>query len=377
MPKLVSNHTFEQVNAKLRDRIIRDGLSVGDRLPTVSKIAEEYEVSRPTVLRAVKDLVRQRILGSRRHHGIFVKNIPQRSPAKNSSILAIGSIHQSGLSQDEKLCIARCVPGWQLLETSIDDENRDDLQDYLDEFIRTHEYEVYLLSSVSEEVKRYFQSKRLKCVVAGGLEKGIDLPNVNTDEHARFYQGARYLIDCGFSQIAFLQFKHRAPGDYQRELGVIEAYNEQFTNNHIEKLPILEVDAGDEAGSKKAIADFLSRAKFPLGMLSSFDKASCWVLQIASQMGIEIPDQLGIVSEGSTEFPEHSNPRLTYIRFDHKKSGFATRKMLEEIIEGYNLNNRHVKIEFTSPYIIPGQTTPDIDAGTKADKADVMLSASK
>jgi len=376
VPNLISNHIFEQLKTQIRDAIVQNGLSVGDRLPTVSEMAEEYGVSRNTVLRAIRRLVKQGILESRRYHGIVVRNIPKSKPSRQS-VLAIGSIHQSGaLSKQERSSIIQCMPGWQLFETFIDDENCEDLDGYLDEFLRTHGYDVYILASVSEGVKRYFEQKRITCVVAGGLEEGSSLPNVTTDEHLRYYQGARYLIDCGFPRLAFLQFKYRAPGDYERELGVLEAYNELFTHNNIEKPPVIEFDSNDEAGSKKNIEEFLSKAQFPLGLVSSSGKASCWAMETASQLGISIPDQLGIVGEGARAGELHTIPKITYIRYDHLKMGFALGRLLKEMLQGYDTETRNIKIPFEPPYIIPGGTTPAPNEETEAHR-ESMLSVHK
>ena len=152
-----AKYAHQIISEHLRNKILSENYAVGDKLPSTASIAGTYNVSVVTAVKSVKKLVDEGILQTRRGVGISVKRLPERKVSDQKTILAIGSIHQPVvLSKYERVSIAECIPGWQLFETSIDDENCKDLHAYLDRFFKTHNYDYYILKSVSEEVKRYF-----------------------------------------------------------------------------------------------------------------------------------------------------------------------------------------------------------------------------
>ena len=359
MRTLTKNHTYQQLRIRLQEEIYRGKFKVGHRLPTITEIAKLYNVSRDTVLRSVKELVNEGILESRRRHGITVRRMPERRKIEHKRILAIEKRSNGPmLSAAIRNAMSESMPGWQLFETQFDVNKADYNSDtFLNELTEADSHVGYLLLSVPIEVKQYFQARGLPCLVVGELEDGIDLPNVCFDEYARFYQATRHLIECGYKKIAFIQHKYKAPGDYERQAGVMEAFNEGSTNNGLEMPHVIEIDEADEVEGRQIISDFFAGAEMPMGVVSCSDKISCWLLQKASELGISIPEEFGIVTNGSTELPEHMNPQITSLRYDHIKLGFTFGKMLTRVIAGYELEQRHVKIPFSSPYIIPYQTT--------------------
>lgn len=78
----MANVTAQPLHVHIRDqfygRIIAGELSPGDRLPTESQIMAQFNVSRGTVTRALRDLEQQGILSRRRGSGTFVKAVAQR-----------------------------------------------------------------------------------------------------------------------------------------------------------------------------------------------------------------------------------------------------------------------------------------------------------
>ena len=352
-------YAYIEIKQRLIKHICDSGYQVGRKLPTITTLAEEYNVSRDTAIRAVRELVREGILESRRGVGITVRKIPERGNVKRESVLAIFR-NSPFLIDAFHDAFYQALPGWQVFQTSLNDITSDNYCDsFLDAFIQKNPYEVYLLFSVHEKLKRYCERKNLPCVVIGEVEKDLHLPNVCFDEYARYYQAARYLLDKGYDNLAFLQFLRKSPGDFQRTAAICEAYSESRIDDDLRRPLIVDVDELDQKSTEAALSEMLSRAEFPLGVVSGTDTGACWLLQQAHAMGVSIPDDLGIVSSGTSDLPTHVYPQITCLRPDQTKLGFAVARMIRQIVSGYDFDSRHVRIPFTAPYVIERQTTRD------------------
>ena len=358
-------HIYLQVKERLWKEILDRNLEVGDKLPTISEIAARYNVGRDTAIKAVKELVQEGIVESRRRAGITVRNVPQRQHVKRKSILAIVRGGPLFISDDMRDAIWESLPGWRLFQTRINGaESKGYSNKTLDDFISHNQYEVYLLISVNPKLKEYFYKKNLPCIVVGGLEEDIDLPNVAFDEYERYYQATRHLLQQGYPNIAFIQRKVKSPGDYQREVAVCAAYSETSPNKGIKKPLVLSISELEKAEGENILEEFISDAQFPLGVVSGSDYVSCWLLQTASRMGVSIPDQLGIITSGITNMPTNTHPQLTSLRPDHTKIGFAMGKMLMQITGEYSPEPRHVCLPYEPPYVIQRETTKELVAVT-------------
>ena len=364
--KKEARHAYLEVKDKLLDSIWQENLEVGDKLPTITEIAKKYSVCRETAIRSVSELVEQGILYSKRRTGITVRALPPRKDVKRKTILSIFTRGPLSLPQQLQMAISESLPGWCIFQTQISSaESNNYADDFLDSFINNHKYEVYLLVSVNPKVKAYFQRKKLPCILIGELEEGIDLPNVAHDEYERSYQATRYLLQQGYPEIVFIQYKRKRPGDERRAAAIIAAINENQTDTEVQKPAILSIDSTNKPEGEKIIARFLSEAQFPIGVISCSDYVTCWLLQKAHKMGIDIPSQLGIITNGFTDLPTHSYPMVTSMKPDSARIGFEVVKMLLRITSGYDSGPLHVVIPYEPPYVVPRQTTMNVTESEK------------
>ena len=353
-----SKHAYLEIKELLLDWILDNNIKVGERLPTITEIAERLDVSRPTVIRAVNELAKEGTVLSQRRRGIVVKSIPEPfSGVKSRSIVVLS---RPGDQIDENTAqMSQFFPERQFVFMSIDEEMSDGFsQEFMDQFISDYPSDMYLLRSVSSKVKQYFQNKTLPCIIMGGLGEGIHLPNICEDQYTRSYQAVRYLIEDGYENICLLENARKAPGEFHRRAGATEAYNiSNNGNGALKQLDIVEFNESDIKQTEKNISDFLKAASFPLGIHCGADDAACLAVKTALSMGISIPDELGIITEGVTDMPLHIHPEITALRSDQSNISFAANRMLIQLLDRHPLKERHVMIPFDAPYIIPRGTT--------------------
>ncbi|TWG22790.1 regulatory GntR family protein [Micromonospora palomenae] len=99
---------YQQVADALR-AAIRDGLyAVGDRLPTVAELAEQYGVAKMTVQRALADLRAEDLIVSWQGRGTFVRSRSGETDAASTTVhdeimKRLDSMHDELARLDERL----------------------------------------------------------------------------------------------------------------------------------------------------------------------------------------------------------------------------------------------------------------------------------
>lgn len=69
-----STPMYQRIAGELRRRIVSGELSPGEQLPTQMELVEQYGVARMTVRQAIRELVNEGLVVSRRPQGLFVRN---------------------------------------------------------------------------------------------------------------------------------------------------------------------------------------------------------------------------------------------------------------------------------------------------------------
>ena len=84
-----------QISRQIRAKILSEGLTGGDTLPSIRGLAKDQRVSVITVQRAYEDLEREGLLQSRRGKGFWVAPIPEgrkQTMAKKRFAEALGEL---------------------------------------------------------------------------------------------------------------------------------------------------------------------------------------------------------------------------------------------------------------------------------------------
>jgi len=85
-----SKKKYSTISLELRAQIVNGNLSPGTKIPTERNLAERYGVSRPTVIRALNDLVNEGLIERRVGAGSFVTKIDPPKEALNFGLLVPG-----------------------------------------------------------------------------------------------------------------------------------------------------------------------------------------------------------------------------------------------------------------------------------------------
>ena len=100
---------YQQISGEIKNRLISGQLKIGDKLPSVREIAEEFKVNPNTVQRVFMELEKEGLTYAERGIGTFIKEDPmmvehlREKEAEKIRIRFINEAKKLGLSLEEIL----------------------------------------------------------------------------------------------------------------------------------------------------------------------------------------------------------------------------------------------------------------------------------
>lgn len=150
---------------------------------------------------------------------------------------------------------------------------------------------------------------RLPIVLFDRTYEGLDLPKVITDDYDSSYLATQHLLDNGCKRIAYLVINKEHSISKTRMLGYLDALN----RNNVPVDEDLIVDCSNDYEVNAHIMEQLFKEVKPDGILASVERLAFSTYYVCQHLGIQIPQQLKVVSFSSLEIVQLLNPSLTTI----------------------------------------------------------------
>jgi len=192
--------------------------------------------------------------------------------------------------------------------------------------------------------------------------KNLAIPSVHIDNEYSAINVIESLIQMGHFKIACITGQSGNSISRSRLVGV-KTCMEKW---HLEQ-PDVYVEEGDYSllSGFEAAEKLLNLADRPTAIFCFNDEMAIGVIKCATQMGIEIPQELSIVGFDNIPFSEYCSPQLTTVHQPRQLIGESAMKLLLSILSGKKPNP-----EITLPaQLILRETTmpPPIDKRLKID----------
>jgi LacI family transcriptional regulator len=204
-----------------------------------------------------------------------------------------------------------------------------------------------ILISISMETKT---SSHLKEIIDHNIHliqfdrylSGLESYKILNDNKDVSYQATKHLINEGYRRIAYIGGPGHIAIFKDRKEGFLKAIKEHELN--IPYNFIVEDGLSREMGA--AIAnELLSLKEAPDAFLTASDYASLGVLNVARSLGINVPEQLGIIGFANEEFTELVQPALSSIDQKSKELGrFAVDLYFKDLIGKNEIPSDEMKI---------------------------------
>jgi len=158
-----------------------------------------------------------------------------------------------------------------------------------------------------------------------------DVPTVESDSLGGALQATRHLIDLGHRRIGFLGGRPDLRSASLREAG----YRRAIGDAGIPFDPrLVQVGLFQTATSREPARALLSLPHRPTAIFAANDLSAIAVLQVASEMGIDVPGELSVI--GFDDIPEaiQVTPPLTTIRQPMQRLGAGAAELLVALMSG-------------------------------------------
>ncbi|MCS5734080.1 LacI family DNA-binding transcriptional regulator [Herbiconiux daphne] len=178
-----------------------------------------------------------------------------------------------------------------------------------------------------------------------------DLPTVESDSFGGALQATRYLIELGHRRIGFVAGRPDLRSAGLRDAGYRRALGEAgipFDPS------LVRVGLYQRETAREPALSLLRSPDRPTAVFAANDLSAIAIVQVAAELGLEVPGDLSVV--GFDDIPEASqmNPALTTIRQPMQKLGAAAAGLLVALMNGETPAQTHIRLPTR---LVPRATT--------------------
>lgn len=157
-----------------------------------------------------------------------------------------------------------------------------------------------------------------------GTREDLSGPRVGVDNEAAGALAGEHLLDQGFTSFACLLHATSANAE-RRAKGFCHALAA-----HASEVPVFH---GESVAN---VSRWLMGLPRPTGLYISADPYAVHVLEICDELGLRVPDDLGIISTDNDPFLcEFALPTLSSVDISTRTVGFRAAECLSQLLEGY------------------------------------------
>lgn len=176
---------------------------------------------------------------------------------------------------------------------------------------------------------------------------------VDNDSGAAILLVLDHLAAQGYRRPALISLGHER---YSYIADIEASYRARLESSGIEPLVVRAEDLSERAGYDAAVT-LLTRTAPPDAIIAAVDRQAIGVLGAAEELGISVPDELGIVGEGDTVLSRNAHPPLTTIDPRASELGAQAIAVVRRILDGPPGPDRPVNIVVKTGLLIRESTT--------------------
>lgn len=295
--------------------IVRQEIADGtwkDWLPSERSLSERLQVSRNTLRTALEELTREGVIQPSHGAGNRIltsaATSSKRSPSRDVAVLTPDPLSQLRPSLTlwiEQLRVVLLSQGYKLRVIQGRQYFRANPGPLLHRLVRQHEYGCWVLLLANEGMQRWFAASGQRCVVAGTVYAGLDLPFCAADHAAMCGHIARLMLERGHRHIALLLRRSGLAADRASEKGFSEAARQSG-------LPDAEATVCHHHDSVDGILEnlraLMRRPRPPTALLVTNAHYYLTVATALQQMGKRIPHDISLVSRTDDQFLSFLSP---------------------------------------------------------------------
>lgn len=350
-----------QIYEQLREKIQRNELRDGDKVPSMREVAAQCGVSLGIVKQAFNTLTTEGYLRSHPGRGLYVIG-PQARRASVALVLPSLDFEQmpkiirgvkAGLGTGSARMIVQAA--------DCDYDHEADLFENLNtSFVSGAIVYPPPLNSFVEPL-RALRRRGVPFVLVDTTLDSLDVDSVTTDRLAVGRMGFEYLLKRGHRRIGVVDHTGDATSHVEIREGadeVLRKYGLSF-----EELPRVSISANEldfnepwsngMAGAKKLLA----MAPDITAAIGMNDNISMGILFAAKAMNRKVPDDLSVLAVGDLRYFAMSDPPVTAVDQPHQDMGMVAAVRLMDVMNGSIKGIEHIRL---APEILERQSVKDL-----------------
>jgi len=206
---------------------------------------------------------------------------------------------------------------------------------------------VLLYSRQNDQVTNYLVEKKFPFVVIGKTSlKSQNACHVDNDNELAALEVTEYLIQLGHQEIAFVGGSIELFVTLDRLNGYKKALTQ--ANIPIRNEYIVHTDFVREGG-KEAVQKLFAKPKVPTALVVTDDLMAYGVLSALNDLGINVPNDVSVISFNNLMLSEFAQPPLTSVDINIKELG---EKAVDCLVERLN-KNKEQKVNSGKSIIVP------------------------
>ena len=205
---------------------------------------------------------------------------------------------------------------------------------YWDEKTEEEELDVLLDSRVdgiflyacSQLTKERVEKLKVPLVIGGQQSQELtDYTFVNVDHRRSLQLAVRHLVECGYDRLAYLGGNAQSPTARVR----LDAFKAAAEGEglSLDSIAISEGDYAIQSGYERGMA-LLAEQTRPNGIICGDDLIALGVMQAAAELGVTVPEELGIIGYDDVLYASLPQIMLTTVRVPCEEIGESGMELL-------------------------------------------------
>ena len=194
---------------------------------------------------------------------------------------------------------------------------------------------ILLYSRINDDILSYLRSRQFPFVMIGKPYEHVEqITHVDNDNFLAAKEATEYLIGLGHENIGFIGGSPSLTVTLDR----LEGYKTALREGHIplRENYIIHSERFLREGGQQAVSMLFSASVPPTALIVTDDLIALGVVNSLTEMAIEIPTKVSIISFNNALFAEMSRPPLTSININIADLGYQAARSLIQLLENEN-----------------------------------------
>jgi LacI family transcriptional regulator len=216
----------------------------------------------------------------------------------------------------------------------------------LEKLVAQHAHGCWILTLSNEAIQRWFSERGLRCIVAGSVHAGLDLPSRDLDHRAMCRHAAGTLLGLGHRRLALVIGQSRLAGDLASEAGFADGVR---LSNQPEAEAIISRHDSTVTGVTNAVRRLMSSKSPPTAMLVANAYHYLTVVGRLAQQGVRVPQDISMISRDEDPFLPFVVPAPARYAINARILSKSLLEPILELLEGRAVTRPTVRLmpEFT------------------------------